>query len=93
MTVSGFLATNSGVAAMNTGIRSNGEKSSSDVPSPSETAIELYGSTLTMASMVLAAIAATMSLTFIRISWKSPFFRPCFGAIVSTKMLPTEEPT
>ncbi len=33
-----------------------------------------------MASTVLAASAATMSLTFMRTSWKSPFLRPAFGA-------------
>ena len=32
-----------------------------------------------MASTVLATIAATMSLTFMRTSWKSPFLRPASG--------------
>ena len=45
-----------------------------------------------MASTVLAAIAATMLLTSMRISWKSPFLSPALGAMMSTKMLPTEEP-
>ena len=46
-----------------------------------------------MASTVLAAMAATMSLTFIRTSWKSPLRTPNFGPIVSTNTLPTDEPT
>ena len=45
-----------------------------------------------MASTVLATSAATMSLTFMRTSWKSPFLRPAPGAMMSTKMLPTDEP-
>ena len=46
-----------------------------------------------MASTVLAAIAATMLFTSMRTSWKSPFLRPAFGAMMSTKTLPTDEPT
>ena len=41
MTVSAFLSTKSGVAAMNTGMRSTLEKSMIEVPMPSATAIAL----------------------------------------------------
>ena len=65
----GLLCTNSGVAAMNTGIGSTPEKSIRSLPMPSATAMTLYGSTLTMASTVLAASAATMLFTSMRTSW------------------------
>src|SRR5688572_12472286 len=45
-----------------------------------------------MASTVLAAIAATMSLTFMRTSWKSPLPRPALRATTSTNRLPIDEP-
>src|SRR6202043_2209707 len=55
MTMSGFCCTNSGVAAMNTGIGSTLEKSIRSLPMPSATAMTLYGSTFTMASTVFGA--------------------------------------
>ena len=60
---------NSGVAAMNTGILSTPEKSIRSTPIASASAITLYGSTLTMASTVFAASAATMLFTSMRTSW------------------------
>ena len=76
---SGFFSTKSGVAAMNTGTLSYLSRFMMMVPSPSASAMALYGSTLIMASTVLAAMAAIMLLTSMRTSWKSPFFSPFAG--------------
>ncbi|MNC85070.1 hypothetical protein D3C83_06450 [compost metagenome] len=45
-----------------------------------------------MASTVFAAIAATMSLTFMRTSCQSSFFSPAFGAIWSMNTCEIDEP-
>ena len=90
--MSALLSTKSGVAAMNTGILSTLEKSMMEVPMPSATAIALYGSTLTMASTVLAAMrghhVVDVHADFLEVA----LLQAGAGRDESTKMLPIEEP-